>query len=320
MLKYFNSIKDDNGCVHSIDNVVITYYLRGSVELMVDQIRTLREMSDNYWERTGMKACQKYSWYQNQIHLDDGIFVSLGRYSDYDKQQKKFFVYPLMKVEVNPNKHYDKLIFHSLLKLVKEWTAGGYMNKYDYAIDIPVNPDRVKVFGSRKEPGLHKGTRYWGQRNKHGYLKIYDKKKESQLDTPLTRVEHTWFNNEKVSYEDVYIIQYGDLSADLSQLDTVNRALVEMINLLKLHDEDYEHCIKDLNYRRIKKIEPFIVGSSEKLEYNEIIHKSLLDRIYEVFELTDIDDVNVQLYNAISADDEGFVSISDINVDDLMFV
>jgi hypothetical protein len=94
-------------------------------------------------------------------------------------------------------------------------------------------------------------------------------------------------------------------------LDNVNKALVEMIMMLKRHNEDYEECIKDLNYRRRKKIEPFIVGSSEKLVYNEIIHKTLLGRIYEVFELTDIVDANVQIYNALTADDEGFVHIPD---------
>lgn len=309
MVKYYNPIVDDDGYTHSIDNVVITYYMKCTVEAMIEKLRALSGLSDNYWERLNAKACQKWAWYQNHIHLEDGIYVSLGKYTEYDKVRKEWFVYPLMKVEINPNKHSEKIVFKALLNVIMEWTGGGYMNKHDYAIDVPFEPSKVKVYGSRKEPGLHKGTRYWGQRNKHGYLKIYDKQKESQLESPTTRIEHTLCNNEPVSFENVCITKLGVLNGDVDTLDGVNRALVEMIVMLKRHNEDYEDCIKDLNYRRRKKIEPFIAGNSERLEYNENIHKKLLDGIYEIFQLTDIIDKSLNVNALLDTDDDGFVSV-----------
>lgn len=304
MIKYFKPVIDEFGYIHSVDNVIVTYYLKCQVETAIDKIRELKEINhaDNYWERLNCAACQKWAWYQNHIHLEDGIYISLGRYREYDKIQKTWYVFPLLKLEVNPNKHYDKPIYQACLAFIREWCASGYMNKHDYAIDVPLEPGNVKVYGSRKEPGLHKGTRYWGQRNKHGYLKVYDKQKESGLELPCTRIEHTMCNNEPVSFESVYITKFEGIEDDLSSLDGVNKAIVDMIILLKRHNEDYEDCIKDLNYRRRKKIEPFIAGNSERLLYDETIHKRLIDAICEEFDLSDtLPD------NQLVTDEEGFV-------------
>lgn len=313
MIKYYKSIEDEYGYTHSIDNVIITYYLKCSVELAIEKVRDLKTqyITDNYWERMNCAACQKWAWYQNHIHLEDGIYISLGRYREFDKTSKTWYVFPLLKLEVNPNKHYDKPIFQGFIEFLKEWCTSGYMNKHDYAIDVPLEPTMVKVYGSRKEPGLHKGTRYWGQRNKHGYLKIYDKQKESRLEGSMTRIEHTLCNKEPISFENVYITKFGALSDDINSLDAVNRAIVEMIIVLKKHNEDYEEYIKDLNYRRRKKIEPFIAGNSEKLVYNENIHNKLLESIYEVFQLTDIVDEKLNIDRTLDVDEEGFICVGD---------
>lgn len=317
MIKYYNSIVDDNGYIHSIDNVIVTYYLKCSVNKCIELIREIKDKfgSDNYWERLNAPACQKWSWYQNHIHLEDGIYISIGRYSDYDKNLKKWFIFDMMKVEVNPNKHFDKIIFQGFLDFIREWTGGGYLNKHDYAIDVPVMPSMVKVYGSRKEPGLHKGTRYWGQRNKHGYLKIYDKQKESALESPLTRIEHTLCTNEPLSFENVYIVKINDIEHDLSELSGVNRVIVEMCHALMSKGEDIEEYLKDLDSRKRKKLEPFIVGRSEQLRYNECIHKQLLEHIYEIFDLND--DAKSKNDNLL-VDDDGFVSMS--SNPDLIFV
>lgn len=319
-VKYCNSIVDEYGYIHSIDNVIMTWYLKCSVEIAINEIRELKNkyLPGNYWERLNCSACQKWSWYQNHIHVEDGIYVSLGRYKEYDKKEDKQYIFPMIKLEVNPNKHYDKPIYNGIVEFVRERCDGGYIDKHDYAIDVPFEPDRVKVYGSRKEPGLYKGTRYWGQRNKHGYLRIYDKQKESGLESCLTRIEHTLCNSKPVSFENVCITKFEGIEADLSALDPVNRAIVEMIVLLKRHNEDYEECIKDLNYRRRKKIEPFIAGNIEKLEYNNTIHKQLLDNICKVFDLTEHNVCESVLSAGLSVDDEGFLSVSDEI--DLVFV
>lgn len=314
MINYFNSLNDEFGYTHSIDNVIVTYYLMCQVDTAIDKLRELKDKytTDNYWERLNCAACQKWAWYQNHVHLADGIYVSLGKYQEYDKMQKKWYIFPLLKVEVNPNKHSDKPIYQAFLGFIREWCKSGYMNKHDYAIDIPLVPGLVKVYGSRKEPGLHKGTRYWGQRNNHGYLKIYDKQKESGLECPCTRIEHTLVNKMPVSFENVYITKLEGIESDLSALDSINKSIVQMIVILKQHNEDYEECIKGLNYRRRKNIEPFIAGHSERLLYDENIHKKLLDNIYEVFDIVD----NVQ--DEVLIDSSDFVTVDGTN--DLPFL
>ena len=83
-------------------------------------------------------------------------------------------------------------------------------------MDIPVSPDKVVVTKSRKTYGYFDGTRYYGKRNKHGYVKIYDKFKErldaakffaKKLDIafnpedyyPCTRIETTLKNGQPFS-------------------------------------------------------------------------------------------------------------------------
>ena len=144
-MNYFLSEIDDNGFVHSIDNLVIVYdinpiYQSDYLDIMLDSLHTLRDTykSDiNYWERLNVNACVKYAWYCNHIHLDDGIYLSLGHYREGLKERQTFVVFPLLKLEINPNKHCDKAVFKGLQDIINRFCIDGTLKKYDYAIDIP---------------------------------------------------------------------------------------------------------------------------------------------------------------------------------------
>ncbi|EOJ4528197.1 hypothetical protein ACKKL3_004419, partial [Shigella flexneri] len=98
----------------------------------------------------------------------------------------------MMRFKINPNKHIGSPAVQVVLDFIREWCTDGYLVRWDYAIDVPVKIADVMVIGSRKEKGLYKGTRYYGQRHKHGYLKVYDKQREQGLDDVLTRIEYTF--------------------------------------------------------------------------------------------------------------------------------
>ena len=197
-MEYFFKKIDSNGFIHSIDNVVLTYYVESiglkSIDTLIGCIHLLRDKykdSVNYYEKLNVTACSKYSFYQNIIHLDDGIFLMIGHYGDYDKEKKEMYIFPLMQLEINPNKHFGKEIFNDLMDIINDSCYDCSLKRYDYAIDVPYNTDDVIVFNSRKEKGLYKGTRYFGQRNRNGYCRIYDKAKEQGLDTPLSLRQST---------------------------------------------------------------------------------------------------------------------------------
>ena len=210
---YYFSIYDKYNYCHSIDNCVLNYYLYISVESAIEILHNLGSCRNTYWERLNCSSCAKWSFYQNHIHFDDGMYIKVGHYTEYDKTKKKFHLLPMLCLEVNPNKHYEKESFKEILSFLKEYCNSGTLIRYDYAIDIPLDISKVKIFNTRKEKGLYKGTFYYGQRNTHGFCKIYDKGKESGLDSSLTRVEHTLVYNKKPSAGVYYTQRDGNIYA-----------------------------------------------------------------------------------------------------------
>lgn len=301
-MKYFCPIQDTNNYIHSIDNCIIEYDIKDigtkGINKLIDKIHDIKDKyrDIDYWERLNVNACSKYQWYNNHIHLDNGIYISIGRYTEYVEQRKeKFFIYPIMKLEINPNKHSEKPILKDVLELLKGISSDGRLIKYDYAVDIPVGPKEVEVFGSRKEFGLYKGTRYYGQKNKNGYCKIYDKQKEQELDTPLTRVEHTISTTKttkNISFENIYIKQKND-NDNTEKINSTYKCIVDLCNTLKANSLDYEHIINNLDKRTKRTVKEYMTKSEYiKLEFDEKIHDKLLNNIKEFFKIKEILTVN----------------------------
>lgn len=291
MLDYFYSKMDSLGYIHSLDNLVIEYYVEDMgikcLDKIIDGIREIKDRCDvEYWEKLNCVPCSRYSYYAHHIHLDDGIYIQLGHYTDFDHKDKKPDIFPLIQLQVNPNKHYGKPALNEFLALTDRYCYGAHLVKYDYAIDIPLFPEDVQNFGSRKEKGLYKGTRYYGQRNKNGYCKIYDKQKEQDLETPLTRVEHTICltkGTKGLSLEPVYIRKAKTEDADLS-LSKTDSVIVEFCALCLANRLDYESIIDKLENRKRRSIlEKLSSCSYDRLVYDEQILRELLDHVKNAF-------------------------------------
>lgn len=298
-MDYFISLQDKNGYVHSVDNLVITYSINplfqsDYLDIMIDSIHNLRDKHKNdinYWERLNVNACSKYSWYCNHIHLDDGIYLSIGHYRDGLKEKRCYVVFPLLKLEVNPNKHWGKPVLHDLFSIINKFCIDATLNRYDYAIDIPCKMSDVQVFNTLKEKGLYKGTRYFGQRNKDGFCRIYDKTKESNLDIDLTRVEHTFSlvkHTKKKSFTTISILQHN---AKESTQELTSNDLV-ILNLCKrLHQAglEFEDILSKLNKVKRKKIYENLNGNYIELEFDEKLHDELLELVMDKFNIKQIE-------------------------------
>lgn len=255
---------------------------------MIDSIHNLRDSykgSLNYWERLNVNACSKYSWYCNHIHLDDGIYLSLGHYRDGLKEKATYVIFPLLKLEINPNKHYEKLVFKDLQKIINRFCLSGMLKKYDYAIDIPCGISDVQIFNTRKEPGLYKGTRYYGQRSRDGYVKIYDKTKESGLDVPLTRVEHTFDmvkHSKDKSFTSFHVLQ-PDLQFSYEDISKTDFVIVSLCNLLKANNIDFMNVLRGLDKRKKKKVIEYLNGGYKEITFNQAIHDRLISQVMDKF-------------------------------------
>lgn len=287
---YYYSITDDLGFTHSIDNVVIDYYLTCSVATAVEKLHSLGSDRKGYWEKLNCSGCPKWSFYQNHIHFDDGIYLKVGHYSDYDASKRMFRLLPMLCLEVNPNKHFEKDSFQDILDFVKNYCRSGELLRYDYAIDIPLKPDDVQVFKSRKQYGLFKGTRYYGVRNNHGYCRIYDKAKEQELKTPLTRVEHVLVSGKKLSLETFFVLT-GDTVNDLSGLTPNNRVIVMMARQIQALGGDYSDAIGALERHARAKLETYLNGGFQEYKYDLDILDRLLEKIKVLFFVEDMPDV-----------------------------
>lgn len=278
-MDYYYFLKDKYNNIHSIDNVIITYFLNCRLECALAHLKMVSDVCGNYWEKLDCKRCSKYSYYNNIIHFDDGIFLKLGKYGMWLEERKIFEILPVVQIEVNPNKHFKKESFKRIIEFIEFYCTSGVLEKYDYAIDfINVKLDDIQIFNSRKEKGLYKGTKYRGQRNKNGYCKIYDKGKEQKSDDLITRVEHTCCRNGKLSLEKLYISDHFN-SADLSQLRSSYRLLVESILRLRENGIEYEDLLDTLPSSTKSRLMPYI-NNTNYIEYKydlDILDKLLLN-------------------------------------------
>lgn len=283
---YYFSVTDQFGFIHSVDNVVLNYYLHCSVDTAVKRLQELRSNRKNYWEKLNCSGCPKWSFYQNHIHYDDGIYLKIGHYTDYDAKKKMYRLIPMLSLEVNPNKHSEKDSFQEILQFIKEYCQSGDLIRYDYAIDIPLKQNDIQVFKTRKQCGLYKGTRYYGIRNNHGYCRIYDKGKEQNLDTPLTRVEHVLVAGKKLSLETFYYLS-SDTVEDLSGLTPNNRAIVMLARQVKALGGDYSSAIGALERHARAKLETYLSGGFVQYKYDLAILDKLLKEMKRLFFLDD---------------------------------
>lgn len=284
-MEYFYFIKDSYNFIHSIDNCIVSFFLKCTLESAVQMLHDLGSNRPTYYENLNKTGCSKWSYYRDHIHYDDGIYIKLGKYKIWIKEKKQVELLPVIQIEVNPNKHVGKASFNEIIDFIQQNCTDGHLDKYDYAIDIPVELNDVQVFGSRKEKGLYKGTRYFGQRNKHGYCKIYDKAKERKSADVLTRVEHTLVNDQVVSLESFYIRQSEERS-DLSGLSNSTKTIVLLCLEIKKLGGDYLSIIDGMNPRTKKQILEHLQGGFIEYEYNLDILNKLLAKVSDLFRIS----------------------------------
>lgn len=313
---YYKSYTDSYNFTHSVDMVYIEYFSFLSPKSLV---KLFREVHDKfplvrYEEYLDRKPCSKYDYYLNNI-VFGGAHFDIGKYQIYDREKKKFIVLDMLQLRVNPNKHMNEPYFQEILNQLKSHVSSGYIRKYDYAVDIPLSGEYVKVVNSRKERGLYKGTRYYGQAGRHGYVKIYDKRKDLkrngiEIEHDMTRVEHTLFSNQKESLEDVSVFSPDMLQVDYSTLKDTEKAIVEMYMLLKSNNIDYD---LKLGRKMSEKLKTYLHGDSVKIDYSPRL--KLLEDIEKDFFCDMACGEPVQ--NEIPIDSDGFIDLSDDDIKEI---
>lgn len=297
-------ITDSNNFIHSIDNVVFTYMIKqfnmDTIASELIQIRT--DNNCDGWEKLNCTACTKFSWYQNIIHIDS-MHLSFGKYQEYNKTNKTWIILPMLRFEINPSKHGKKKVFLDILKWIRKNCTDAELKRYDYAIDVPYHINDIVIYNSKKEHGLYKGTIYRGQRNKHGFTKIYNKAKEQNLDNVLTRIETTIEHGKTICFENIIFVSSNKIENATDELSSLNKCILNLCFALKENNIDFEPYISKLNYRRRKILEPYLYDDTLKLQFDSEILSQLLDQIYSIFDV----DIN----ETLNSPETDFVVVDD---------
>ena len=169
-------------------------------------------------------------------------------------------------IEFNPNKCMDDIYFKDVLDKLFKITSYRKVTRFDLAIDIPVPKYLVTLEKDNRNYQYLKcqqsESEYLGRRNKAGFVKLYDKKAESNLDYDLTRLEITAsfdsFNFPRVKIKPL------QQSLLFGNLNSTERVLVQLLDCV-----DNKHMyLSQLNYRKRKKIEECLGEETLQLDKN----------------------------------------------------
>lgn len=307
IIDYFMPLTDSYGYVHSIDNIVTFYRTNISVDDLLEVVRAKSKTFAylEYWERCDLPVRRNFANFIHEVHFGD-LFIRIGKRKE-DKTSygaKTVRVIDCVRFEINPNKHHATKEWDFMLELIDQYCVKGIIDKFDYAIDIPVPKEKVVVLKSRKTVGLFNGTRYFGKRNKHGYVKIYDKYKErldeakvvakkfdltfvpEEAARPCTRVEITLQNRQPFSGVEFGVAGLTESeSSDLPELSETLRIYLDMLEHILLLGGDVDGHLRKINYRSRVKLEPHLYGAVVNYEFDMEILGSLLRNLEQLLKL-----------------------------------
>ena len=223
-LSYFNPITLD-GCIYSIDMVRLDldFMYMGNQDIVS---LITKNLTLNYEHYTSLSPHKYRDLLVVSCSNGNKFTLGVGFNALTGIERRKGFL------EFNPNKCCGQLEFDNLFSYLKFYCTQMILKRWDLAIDIPYSRNRVKLHKDNRKYERHEHgavTEYLGCRNSEGYLKVYDKTKESNLSYNITRIELTIDGNPNYDYVkdlfpqiDIYKNQYNmDMLLELSQNDLV---------------------------------------------------------------------------------------------------
>lgn len=272
IIKYYNEVVSKEGYIYSLDMV------RLSLEFVDDKVQNfvswLNDL-DTYRDGIDVKhwlSIKEFTYRDMfNVTLVDCSFVFAIGFNGSAKDRSKGFI------EFNPNKCMYNFMFKEILDKLFSITLDRQVVRFDLAIDIPVPKHLVSLVKDGRNYQYIKSkdseSEYLGVRNKSGFVKLYDKKAESNLDYDLTRLEIT-ASLDGINFPVVKVkgLQQSLIFGDLNSTERVLVQLLDLVDNKKIY-------LSQLNYRRRKKIEEFLGEETLQLDenaYREILRQAIL--------------------------------------------
>lgn len=275
-MDYFQGIKVGD-LMYSVDMVRLS--LKTTVELAQDFMNRLSERDG---EIVNVEYYQSYSEfkYRHLFTLKDigSSSITIGLAPNDCKRVECIKGY----IEFNPNKVAQDSKFQVIMRMIDSYFQEVQVKRWDWAIDIPVSREYVRMLKDQRLytsiEGPKGNTVYLGRRSHDGFVKLYDKTKESDLDMPLTRLELTVEGLKPFSDINMPKVYITSPQLDLrAKFDLTGTDLV-LVELLSCH-EDLEMYLRKLGRKKSEKLKPYLLGEDTALKLDNNAYYKLLTQL-----------------------------------------
>lgn len=282
-MDYYCPIYTDSGLALSCDMIRISfrfdeYILKEFNKFTFDL--SLKSSIYNYRMFTNYCSFQ-YRYMLNYKNEDSSFVVGLCFNGvDLDSHKNCF-------IEFNPNKCLVNGYVSPVLDFIKIRGRSLEIVRYDFAIDVKCNRllcclvkdlrDYRKVY-KIEQNSLDDYTEYLGKRNNNGFVKLYNKTKESNLDYDLTRLEITLdcfdYDNFFKYLPIVHFLKPCDMFEFLDLNDT-DKVLVSLL----MQSNNSNLYIKMLGRGKQDKLKKILFDLNSTIEVSEVEYYSLVRNI-----------------------------------------
>lgn len=272
MVNYSNEVYTKSGFVYSLDMVRLNLNFRENEKMQeflnwLSSFNTYGEgIEVNYW-----MSIKQYA-YRHLFRIGTESYsysLAVGFNGNALSRNRGY-------IEFNPNKCKGD-VFQAVWEHLLNAIHSIEVSRFDLAIDIPLPKYLVKITKDQRNYSYisKKGadTEYLGQRNKHGFTKLYDKTKESDLEYDLTRLEITVEIGEEINFPEVVIIPLQE-SLDFSFLSSTDRVLIQLLKQV----ENPTLYLKQLDKGKRKKLKTYLYSETVALDknaYYEIVKQAM---------------------------------------------
>lgn len=274
MLKYYSPVKLEKDIIMSCDMLRLSFNLpydmdrEKNKQYIFQRWLSFNEINYSYILKSfDSSASFQYSrLYQVSFFDENKNIVSFAigvGFNGCNKEQNSSCF-----IEFNPNKCYQKVL--PILNYIKTLTNNLQVVRFDIAFDIPYPRELFNLIKDRrnykkiysmeqKNKYLDDFTEYLGKRQNNGYVKLYNKQNESNLDKPLTRLEITLDN---LDYDNLIkemptLKAFSKSCTDLSRLNETEKVLLSLL----LQNDNCMSYFGSLGRYMREKLEPYICTS-----------------------------------------------------------
>lgn len=260
---------DKNGYLYSCDNIRLQGLLADDDYNQEDFQRYFNDMKN--MRISDVSTCftklkYRYLWNISCKNTKITVMYYFNGMSETQEDRKK------VVLDFNPNKlEYDDFV--EIQKIVVNLVELSCV-RMDLAVDIPIERKFAHLIKGNKNyefrdynaDGI---TEYTGRRSEVGFCKLYDKTKESKLETALTRFEITCKPSilefkKKLSK---VLIEKENYQEELMQIDNVKGSTMGIIAVMKSIDvQSRIFAMKKFPKYTQLKIRPYVFADTYSLE------------------------------------------------------